>query len=192
MSNRRLKYFHMKRLSVILMLLFSTSVLFAQNSLTLEECVHIAIENNLTLQQSEINISKSQSNYEQSKLAKLPSVNGNTSHSLNFGRSLDFTTYDFNTQTTNSNSLGVSAGVTLFNGGRIRNNVELQKLYVESGQTNLKTAKENIAIEVAARYLEVLLSKERKSVSENTYKLREKDLERTTKLIDNGGKPTKY
>jgi len=91
-----------KLLIALIALSFSTQ---AQVEMTLEECVILALENNLNLQQSQIAIEQSIGDYEQSKLEKLPSINASTGHTWNFGRSLDFTTYEFSNQSLQSNNV---------------------------------------------------------------------------------------
>lgn len=171
---------------LIACILWSTAVSVAQSKLSLEECVYTAINNNLSIKQTEITQGKYQASYEQSKLQQYPSLNANTGHNLNFGRSLDFTTYQFTTEAIQTNNLGVNAQATLFNGGRLRNNIQLQEKYIEKGVKDLKAQKDDIAINVAARFVDVLYRKEQLKIAEKQYELRKQDLDRTLKLIENG------
>ncbi len=158
----------------------------SQEKLTLLDCVNIAIENSLSLEQAEYDVLNTEAAYDQSKLQRLPNLNGSFSSSYNFGRSLDFTSYEFRNQTIQANSFGFNTDLTLFSGGRITENIRLQKLRLERGETNLKSLKDDIAISVANAYLQALTAKEQIGVAEVQVKARELEVERTQKLIDAG------
>lgn len=161
----------------------------AQEQLTLLECVNIAIENSLEIEQTEIDYENALLDYEQSRLEQFPSLNANTNHSLNFGRSLDFTTYEFNTQTTQANSFGVNAGATLFAGGRLKENIRLQEMLANRAEVNTDALKDQIAVNVAANFLMAISAKEQIEIAELQVELREQDVERTRKLIELGTTP---
>lgn len=175
-----------KQQLLLLMFCLMGNLGFTQKQLSLIECVNIAIENSLELQQTEYDYEQAFLDYEQSKLEKYPNLNASTSHSLNFGRSLDFTTYDFNTQTTQANSFGLSTSATLFSGGRIKENVALQNMFANRAKTSIATLKDQIAITVAANFLAVISAKEQIKTAEIQVQLRQQDVERTKKLIEEG------
>lgn len=158
----------------------------AQETLSLIECVRIAIENSLEIDQAQSDLQNAEVDFEQSKLELYPNLNANTQHGLNFGRSLDFTTYDFNTETTQSNSFGVNTSATLFNGGRIRETIKLQEMLANRNETNIQAIKDQVAITVAANYLMAISAKEQIKTAENLVELRQEDVDRTKKLIDAG------
>lgn len=175
----------MNKLFVCIVLLFPF-LGSSQEQLTLLECVNIAIENSLEIEQTIIDYEDALLDFEQSKLEQYPSLNGNTNHSLNFGRSLDFTTYEFNTQTTQANNFGVSAGATLFAGGRIRENIKLQELLADRANVSTDALKDQISITVAANFLTAISAKEQIETAKLQVELRKQDVERTQKLIDLG------
>ena len=78
-------------------------------------------------------------------------LNGNASHSFNFGRSLQAnnTYQSINTQNT---GLNLSTSVPLFTGMQIPNNIALSKLNLKAATEDLNKAKEDISIEVASAY----------------------------------------
>lgn len=165
------------------LLVFSST---AQEQLSLIECVNIAIDNSLEIEQSEIDYETALLDYNQSKLDQYPSLNASTNHSLNFGRSLDFTTYNFNTQTTQGNSFGVNVGATLFAGGRIKENIKLQDMLANRAKISTDALHDQIAINVAANFLSALSAKEQIKIAQIQVNLRNQDVERTQKLIDLG------
>jgi len=161
--------------------------LIAQNKKwTLQECVAYAIENNISVKQSELDI-------ENSDIAKsgaignfLPSINGSASNSWNTGLTQDVTTGILRNITSRSSSYSVSAGVTVFSG--LRNHRELQKAKMQqlSSQYNSSKIKDDIALFVANNYLQVLLAKANLEVALEQNKVTKDQISRTKELVDSG------
>jgi outer membrane protein len=164
--------------------------LIAQNKKwTLQECVAYAIENNISVKQSELDI-------ENSDIAKsgaignfLPSINGSASNSWNTGLTQDVTTGILRNITSRSSSYSVSAGVTVFSG--LRNHRELQKAKMQqlSAQYNSSKIKDDIALFVANNYLQVLLAKANLEVALEQNKVGKDQIIRTKELVDSGVLP---
>jgi outer membrane protein len=164
--------------------------LTAQNKKwTLQECVAYAIENNISVKQSELDI-------ENSNIAKsgaignfLPSINGSASNSWNTGLTQDVTTGILRNITSRSSSYSVSAGVTVFSG--LRNHRELQKAKMQqlSAQYNSSKIKDDIALFVANNYLQVLLAKANLEVALEQNKVTKDQITRTKELVDSGVLP---
>jgi outer membrane protein len=164
--------------------------LIAQNKKwTLQECVAYAIENNISVKQSELDI-------ENSDIAKsgaignfLPSINGSASNSWNTGLTQDVTTGILRNITSRSSSYSVSAGVTVFSG--LRNHRELQKAKMQqlSSQYNSSKIKDDIALFVANNYLQVLLAKANLQVALEQNKVTKDQISRTKELVDSGVLP---
>src|SRR5688572_29268175 len=83
---------------------------------TLEECVRYALENNITIQNSELDVKNADIDKKDAFGNYLPSVNGTASHSWNIGLNQDVTTGVLRNQTTQYSSLGVNAGVDIYRG----------------------------------------------------------------------------
>ena len=62
---------------------------------SLEDCIEVALENNLNLQSAKIRQTSADVNFKQSKANLLPSVNGSYNVGVNNGRSIDPFTNDF-------------------------------------------------------------------------------------------------
>jgi outer membrane protein len=164
--------------------------LIAQNKKwTLQECVAYAIENNISVKQSELDI-------ENSDIAKsgaignfLPSINGSAYNSWNTGLTQDVTTGILRNITSRSSSYSVSAGVTVFSG--LRNHRELQKAKMQqlSSQYNSSKIKDDIALFVANNYLQVLLAKANLQVALEQNKVTKDQISRTKELVDSGVLP---
>ena len=181
---------NMKTLVMLCLFLGMEVTLTAQNKKwTLQECVAYAIENNISVKQSELDI-------ENSDIAKsgaignfLPSINGSASNSWNTGLTQDVTTGILRNITSRSSSYSVSAGVTVFGG--LRNHRELQKAKMQqlSSQYNSSKIKDDIALFVANSYLQVLLAKANLKVALEQNKVTKEQISRTQELVDSGVLP---
>ena len=84
---------------------------FAQNEAnkiySLEDCISIALENNINLKSTNLLANTAKVNYQQSKADMLPSVNGSFNLGVNDGRSIDPFTNDFINQELTFSNLGL-------------------------------------------------------------------------------------
>jgi len=83
---------------------------------TLEECVRYALENNITIKLTELDVQNAVIDKKGALGSYLPSVSGNASHSWNIGRNVNPVTNLASTQTTQYTSLGVNSSVDIFKG----------------------------------------------------------------------------
>ncbi|NIK73328.1 outer membrane protein [Thermonema lapsum] len=158
----------MKRITGLLLLLFifASSWTRAQQTYTLEQCVQIAVQNSLSIQRSSLQAESAQSTYRQSKENLLPSISGNATETFRTGRSIDPFTNQFVQRTINSTSLGINAGMTLFNGFQQSNNIKKSRLDYQAAQYDVEQQKQQIAIDVANAYLQVVMAKEQLKVAQ--------------------------
>lgn len=145
-------------LTSALMLLFTANAT-AQEKWDLEKCITHAIENNLSIKQQEASKEQSAVELSTAKWSRLPDLNGSTSHSFNFGRSIqaDNTYKSLNTQNT---AFNLNTSIPLFTGLKITNSISLAKLNLQAATEDLNKAKEDISIQVASAYLQVLFNEE--------------------------------
>ena len=148
----------------------------AQQPWSLEQCIDYAIEHNLTIKQQEANRDQSKIELNTAKWSRLPDLNGSASHSFNFGRSLQAnnTYQSINTQNT---GLNLSTSIPLFTGLQIPNNIALSKLNLKAAIEDLNKAKEDISIQVASAYLQVLFNEELSKVAHEQVRLSKEMLE---------------
>lgn len=160
-----------------------------QKKWTLEECVYYAVENNLTVKQSELDLESTLIDRSDAIGALLPSLNSTISASANTGLALDPTTNNLVSATIFSASGSLTSSVTLFDGLRNYNTIERAKLSAISSQYRVDDIKDDIKLSVANAYLNVLANKESLKVFESQLAITQKDLKRTKELVDSGVLP---
>lgn len=159
----------------------------AQSSVwDLQQCVDYAQKNNISLKQSEINAKINKNNATQSKAAILPTVNAGAQHTYNFGRTIDRYTNTFaNTQVLSQNFY-VSSNVVLWSGLAQYNTIKANQYnYLSSAETYLQQ-RNDLALNVATAYINVIFSDEIMQISKAQYKITQEQLDRTQKLADAG------
>lgn len=157
----------------------------AQEAWDLTRCIDYAIAHNLTVKQQEAARDKSEVELNTAKWSRLPDLNGSASHSFNFGRSLQAnnTYQSINTQNT---GLNLSTSVPLFTGMQIPNNIALSKLNLKAATEDLNKAKEDISIEVASAYLQVLFNEELVKIARQQVELSQEMLAQKEAYFKNG------
>lgn len=177
-----------KALSLVIVLI--TIGLQAQNKKwTLIECVQYALENNISVKQSELDL-------EATDLEKLTAI-GNFLPSLNVGSGvsentgLSFNPVTNNAQTTTflSANGNINVGYTIFDGLRNIRTVQRAEISKLSSQYRLDKMKDDISLFVANGYLQVLMNKANLEVFKSQNEVTKEQIQRTQDLVDAGSLP---
>ena len=156
---------------------------------TLEECVRYALDNNITIKLSELDVKNADIDKKDAFGNYLPSVNGNASHSWNIGLNQDVTTGLLRNQTTQYSSVGLSAGVDIYKGLQIQNTYRRTKLSIIASQYQLLKMQEDISLNVANAFLQILSYKEEVKVKKEQLTIDEKRLKRSEEMVNAGTIP---
>lgn len=156
---------------------------------TLEECVQYAIKNNISIKQTELD-SKVALIDKRGAIGKfLPSVNASASHSWNIGLNQDITTGLLQNQTTQFTSAGVNVGIDIYRGLQNQNNLRKANLSILASQYQLVKMQEDVALNVANAFLQVLFNKENLKVQKEQLGINEKQFSRSQELVNAGSIP---
>ena len=176
----------MKNIFSILIFL-NFQFLFAQlKTYTLEECVSIALEKNISIQQSEFDLDGADIDRLDAIGSFLPNVNAQSQHIWNNGLSQNITNGLIENLTTQFSAFGGNLGVTLFNGKQNINQLARANLNIISRQYQLEDMKDDISLFVANSYLQVMFNKELEEVQRYQLELAKQELERTQLRIAAG------
>ncbi len=170
---------------------------FAQNQqtiiYTLDECIAIAIENNLDLKTSKLIAESSSVYYSQSRLDLLPSLNADYNLGINNGRSIDPFTNDYINQELTFSNAGLSLNATLFNGFRLMNSIKQSRYNLEASEMEIEENKQNLVLEVTLRYIQILNNKDQIELAKSRLETTETQLERLEAYYTSGtGNPVDY
>ncbi|MBF4472187.1 MULTISPECIES: TolC family protein [Flavobacterium] len=156
---------------------------------TLEECVRYALDNNITIKNSELDLENADINRKDAFGNYLPSVNGNASHSWNIGLNQDVTTGVLRNQTTQYSSVGISAGIDIYKGLQNLNTYRRAKLSVIASKYQLLKIQEDVSLNVANAFLQILSFKEDLKVKKEQLAIDEKRLKRSEEMVNAGTIP---
>ena len=155
----------------------------------LRRCVDYAVANNISVKQADIQARLAQLTLSQSRLAQIPTVSVNTSLGVNSGNSLNQTSYTINNTTYLYNSYSLQSNVTLFNGLYLRNVIATNRASWQAALANSDKTKNDITLNVANAYLQVLLAMEQTEASHLQLQLSQNQLELTRKQVRAGTLP---
>jgi len=180
----------MKKLGILFFVFTISTAAQAQvKKWTLSQCVQYALENNISVKQSELDLAAIDIEKMSANGALLPSLNFSTSASENTGLSFNPLTNNAQTTTFLSVNGSVNVGYTLFDGLRNFRRVQRAELSRLSSQYRLAKMKDDISLFVANGYLQVLLNKANTAAVIAQNQVTKEQIERTQKLIDAGVLP---
>lgn len=155
---------------------------------TLEECIQYAIEHNIDLKQKEQDQANSRVELSTSKNSWLPNLNASAGQNFGFGRSEanDGTIVDQNSANT---SFNIQLNMPVFDGLKIPNDIAAKKLNLKASFENLNKAKEDLSVNVASYYLQVLYNKELLRIARLQVDLSTEQVSKTEAMVNAGKVP---
>jgi outer membrane protein len=157
----------------------------AQETWSLQKCIDYAIQNNIQIKQQDLNSKYYSNQHQQAKYNRLPNLNSSFQNSMSYGRSLgpDNTYLDINS---NSTYGSINSSITVWNGFTLNNSIKVADMNLRASLEDAKKTKDDIMLNIAAAYLEILFADELVAVAEDVIKITQLQLDRTGKLVDAG------
>ena len=156
---------------------------------TLEECVTYAIQNNISIKQSELDSKMALIDKKSAVGRFLPSLNASASHSWNIGLNQDITTGLLQNKTTQFTSAGANVGIDIYSGLQNQNTLRKANLSIVAAKYQLVKMQEDVALNVANAFLQVLFNKENLKVQKEQLRINEKQYARSEELVKAGSIP---
>lgn len=161
----------------------------AQDKWDLKQSIDYALANNISVQQQDVQARFAALTYKQSKLSQFPTLGFGTSFGVNTGRSVDRTTNQYTTQSIFYNGFQLQSGVDLFNFYSKKNSIEAYRYENEASLAAVEKVKNDVALNVAGAYLQILLNREQISISRVQIEQTRAQLVNTRKLVEAGAVP---
>ncbi len=152
---------------------------------TLAQCIDYALENNLTIKRSGLTVEQKEISLNTAENSRLPGVSASSGQNFSFGRGLTADNTYANTNTT-STSFSVGADVPVFNGFRIKHNIELSKLDLAAATADLEKARDDIRVAVAQAYVQILYNMEILDVARRQVEIDSLQVVRLEEMASNG------
>ena len=142
--------------------------ILAQAPWTLRQCCDYAIEHNISIKNS-----------------RLPDLSASASESFSFGRGLTLDN-TYTNRSTNSTSFSLGTTVPLFTGFQIPNQIKLNQLNLEAATKDLEKAKNDIRMQVAQSYVQILYDMEIADVAHRQIAIDSAQVARLEAFVKNG------
>lgn len=162
---------------------------FSQEKWDLRKCVEYAMQNNISVRQADLQIRFAELEYQQSKLAQYPNANFSTNLGYSAGRNQDPTTFSLITTGYVFNNYSLQASVDLFNWFTKKNTIAAKDINLKATQAGVEKAKNDVALNIAVAYLQVLLNREQITLAESKVEQTKSQLESTRKQVTAGKLP---
>ncbi len=186
----------MIRCTILLVCLLTYTLSFSQpvpsqggDKWDIRQCVDYALKNNISVRQADLQIRFAQLELQQSKMSLYPGANFSNSFGYSSGRNQDPTTFSLITTGYSFNNMSLQASIDLFNWFTKKNTIVVKDLNVKATEAGVEKAKNDIALNVAVAYLQVLLAREQIELAKARVDQSRAQYENTRKQVDAGKLP---
>lgn len=152
---------------------------------SLRECCDYAVAHNISIKQQENQCRQQELKLSTARNQRLPDLSGSVSQSFSFGRGLTADNTYTNTNTSNT-SFGLNTSVPLFTGFQIPNEIKLNQLNLEAATADLEKAKDDIRMQVAKAYVQILYDMEIADVAVRQIEIDSAQVARLQAFVNNG------
>ena len=183
-----MRYSHTMRMISLSFIISPLSILPAgaqTKQWSLQECCDYAVEHNLSIKQQSNACLQRDIQLNTDKNSRLPDVSASLGQNFSFGRGLTADNTYTNTNTSSTSfQLGVS--VPIFTGFKIPNQIKLDKLNLEAATADLEKAKDDIRMQVAQAYVQILYDLEIADVARRQIAIDSMQVVRLQAFVNNG------
>lgn len=157
----------------------------AAQAWSLRQCISYALEHNITVKQQDVTKQQREIDLSTAKNSRLPDLNGSASQNWSFGRGLTSENTYSNTNTS-STSFSIGTSVPLFSGLKIPRTIELNKLNLEAATADMEKARNDISVQVAQAYVQILYDMEMCDVAQRQISIDSLQVVRLKEMYNNG------
>jgi outer membrane protein len=143
------------------------------------------VANNIAIKQRAKTVEKQEHALSTARNARLPDLSGTVGQNFSFGRGLTEDNIYTNTNTSNT-SFSLSTSVPIFSGFQIPENIKLNRLNLEAATADLEKAKNDIRMEVAKAYMQILYDQEIAAVAHRQVSIDSAQVARLVAFVENG------
>ncbi len=172
-------------LLVILVVLVKLDILAQNKQWTLRECCEYAVAHNISIKQTDNQRRKQELSLSTARNSRLPDLSASIGENFSFGRGLTAENTYSNTNTS-STSFSLGTSVPLFTGFQIPNTIKLNQLNLEAATMDLEKAKNDICVQVAQAYVQILYDMEICDVARRQITIDSLQVHRLQVMLDNG------
>jgi len=170
----------------LLLSIFTFTAANAQQLISLQKAIDLAMANNLSIKQSQITTAIATEDYKQSKYNLLPSLSANPTAGYGFGRSAVSGNYAYSNQTIFNVNGSASLTLTIFQGSQLRNQILQNKIALDVDKTTTTKVKNDLLLNVVTDYLTILSDQDLVIAAKQQIDLAKITVDRAQKNFDQG------
>lgn len=155
----------------------------------LQRCVDYAFKNNISVRQADLQTRFAALDLQQSRMSQYPFISFGANGGYSAGRNQDPTNFSLITTAYTFSSATLQGNVDLFNWFTKKNTIAAKNLSFQAAEAGFEKAKNDVALNVAVAYLQILLAKEQVELAKTQVRYSESQLESTRKQVDAGKLP---
>ncbi|MGM0507452.1 MAG: TolC family protein [Bacteroidota bacterium] len=179
----------MRTLLLITLLLLVPRWVEAQDELTLNEAIDLALENHFQILQSENDLGMAETRVRSSQANFLPSLSASLGGNQNVGRQFVQEDATFADRTTYGISGSIRTDITIFRGFENINQLRQSRVNRDMQEADNQRLREQIIFNTAMRYLQVLLDEELVGIAEQNLDISRQQLEQVSAQVEVGSRP---
>ncbi len=154
---------------------------------TLRQCIDYALQHNIQIRTQEVSLETADASLEQAKAQQYPTLNFSSSFGTNFQNVSTYNEYmEKNGGVSVSNSFGLNSGLSLYQGGRLRNTVRQSQVQRDASELDVEQARIDLEISVAQAFLQVLYNREALDLNRQAEELSARQVDRGQQLFEAG------
>jgi outer membrane protein len=153
---------------------------------SLRECIEYAHLHNISVLTQQNEVKTKQIDNNTAKYSRLPNLNASASQSYNWGRTVSPKDNSYSSTNSSNTNYGISTRVPVFTGFKLHNQYKLSKVNLERALVSLDKAKDDLSIQIANQYLQVLFKQELEGIARRQVDLSKQQLEKTEKMLSVG------
>lgn len=174
---------------IFIAVVFCSTATFAQKTWSLKDCIDYAIENNISIKQSQLDLETAEIEKRGAVGNFLPNLNSRFSYDWKNGLNQNLTTGTNVLAKTQSSQVGINSNITIYDGLRNIRQLHRAKLGILANQYQLEDMKDNISLNIINAYLQVAFNKETLKTVKRQYKINQAELDRSKELVEAGTIP---
>lgn len=173
-------------LYVLILLLFTATAGAQQKKWTLKECIAYALEKNISIRQAELDLKLTDVDKKDAFGNFLPNASFSANHSWNIGLIENPITRTAEQNTSQFTNGGFSSGVDIYKGLQNQRTYQRARLAIIAQKFNLTKMQEDVALNIANAYLQILFNRENLKVQNEQLESDRQQLERSEQLLEGG------